>query len=97
MTEMDERQLAYEITALLVHDHSEHLARFEESLRLHGVELTHAHNCEEASQALHQPSCPAPADFHRHPAFRRYLSGHSKAGSPSRKVRQRPGGFENRE
>ena len=58
MTEMDERQLAYEITALLVHDHSEHLARFEESLKLHGVELTHARNCGEASQALHQHHAP---------------------------------------
>jgi len=42
----------------LVHDHGEHLARFEESLRLHQVELTHARTCQEASQAIQQDSPP---------------------------------------
>jgi DNA-binding NtrC family response regulator len=57
-TEKDQPELAHEITALLVHDHGEHLARFEEWLRLYKVELTHACNCQEASQALQQGSPP---------------------------------------
>ena len=57
-TEKDQQEAAYEITALFVHDHGEHLARFEESLKLHKVKLTHARNCQEASQALQQGSPP---------------------------------------
>ena len=57
-TEKDYPRLGHDITALLVHDHGEHLARFEESLRLHQVELTHARTCQEASQAIQQDSPP---------------------------------------
>ena len=57
-TEKDYRRLGHDITALLVHDHGEHLAKFEESLRLHKVELTHARTCREASQAIQQDSPP---------------------------------------
>jgi CheY-like chemotaxis protein len=57
-TEKDYRRLGHDITALLVHDHGEHLARFEKSLRLHLVELTHARTCQEASQAIQQDSPP---------------------------------------
>ncbi len=57
-TEEDQQELAHRITALLVHDHGEHLARFEEALRLHKVELTHARTCREVSQAIQQSSPP---------------------------------------
>jgi DNA-binding NtrC family response regulator len=57
-TEQNEQEIAYEITALIVHEHGEHLARFEEYLRLHKVEVTHARNCQEASQALQQSRPP---------------------------------------
>jgi len=57
-TEKDYRRLGHDITALLVHDHGEHLAKFEESLRLHKVELTHARTCPEACQAIQQDSPP---------------------------------------
>lgn len=46
------------ISALFVHDHGEHLLRFEESLKPYNVELTHARNCEEASHALQQGPLP---------------------------------------
>ena len=42
----------------MVHDHGEDLAKFEESLRLHKVELAHARTCREASQAIQQDSPP---------------------------------------
>jgi DNA-binding NtrC family response regulator len=56
--EYDQPQLTQEITALFVHDHGEHLARFEEFLRLRKIEPAHARNCEEASRALQQDSPP---------------------------------------
>jgi DNA-binding NtrC family response regulator len=57
-TEKQQGEVAHEITALFVYDHGEHLARFEKSLRLHKIELTHACNCKEASQAIQQASPP---------------------------------------
>jgi two-component system response regulator PilR (NtrC family) len=57
-TQKDQRELAQQVTALVVHDHREHLASFEESLRVHKVELTHARTCQEASQAIRQGSPP---------------------------------------
>jgi two-component system, NtrC family, response regulator PilR len=58
MIEKGQQQPLGDITALIVHDHGEHLARFEESLRLRDVELTHARNCQEASRALQQSPLP---------------------------------------
>jgi DNA-binding NtrC family response regulator len=53
-----EQELDHKITALLVHDHGQHLASFAELLRRQNVELAHARNCEEASRTLQQGSPP---------------------------------------
>ena len=54
----DQQELGPQVTALFVHDHGEHLARYEECLRLRKVEVVHACNCEEVSQALKQDLPP---------------------------------------
>jgi two-component system, NtrC family, response regulator PilR len=57
-TEKSRQEATDQITALFVHDQGEHLARFEEALRLRKVEMAHARNCKEASLALQQGSPP---------------------------------------
>jgi DNA-binding NtrC family response regulator len=56
--EKNEQKLGPEITALFIHDHSEHLARYEECLKLRKAEVAHVRNCQEASEALQQGSVP---------------------------------------
>jgi DNA-binding NtrC family response regulator len=56
-TKNNQQVLDQEITALFVHDRAEHLARYEEYLRLRNVEVVHARNCQEASEVLQQ-DCP---------------------------------------
>ena len=49
---------AHRITALVVHEHGEHLARFEEFLGFQNVEVIRVRTCREASQALQQGPPP---------------------------------------
>jgi DNA-binding NtrC family response regulator len=57
-TKKHEQKLGPEITVLFVHEQAQHLARYEECLRLRNVEVAHARNCQEASEVLQQDSLP---------------------------------------
>jgi len=57
-TKKREQELGPEITVLFVHEQAQHLARYEECLRIRNVQVAHVRNCQEASQALQQDSPP---------------------------------------
>jgi DNA-binding NtrC family response regulator len=57
-TKKCKQELGPEITVLFVHEQGQHLARYEECLRLRNVQVAHVRNCQEASQALQQDPSP---------------------------------------
>ena len=57
-TEQEGHGPARRITALVVHEHGEHMARYEEFLRLQGAEVARARTCQEAAEAVHQDAPP---------------------------------------